>query len=127
MSNNEAIGKLRFRIDLIKQEDVEQAYLGFDVLEQYRVIASRWADSRPINRGHQFLTTRNIEDANTHAFFIRYDDDFVHRGLVDHIRFDNRMYEIQNFVTERERDRFLRLECRILGDPSSEYNIIELP
>ncbi len=118
-----AIGRLRFRIDLIKQSDAPQANTDGTTTETYMIIATRWADSRPMGAGHQFLTTRNIQDANTHSFWIRHEDQFDNRGKIDHVRFDGRMYEIQNIVLEFERIRFLKLESRILGDPASDYNI----
>jgi SPP1 family predicted phage head-tail adaptor len=121
------IGRLRFRIDLIKQADAPSANSDGTTTEDYQIIDTRWGDSRPMGAGHQFLTTRNIQDSNTHAFWIRFEPRFENRGLIDHIRFDGRMYEIQNVVTEFERDRFLKLECRILGDPSTEYTILPAP
>tara|TARA_R100001198_G_C5169327_1_gene170866 strand:+ start:456 stop:824 length:369 start_codon:yes stop_codon:yes gene_type:complete len=118
------IGRLRFRLDLIKQNDSPFSNDDGITTEAYNIIETRWGDSRPMGSGHQFYTTRNQQDAATHVFWIRYEEQFDNRGKIDHIRFDGKMYEIQNFVTEFERSRFLRLECRILGDPSSEYNIV---
>ncbi len=121
-------GKLEFRIDLIKKQDAALTTSGSTQVN-YQIIAQRWADSRPIGerQGHQFLSSRNISETNTHAFIIRHEDQFDNRGKVDHIQFRGRMYEIQNVVTERERDRFLKLESRMLGDPSSEFNIVAAP
>jgi SPP1 family predicted phage head-tail adaptor len=118
------IGRLKFRIDLIKQSDSPMSNDDGITVEAYNIIATRWADSRPMGAGHQFLSTHNIQDSNTHAFWIRYEPQFENRGEVDHIRYDGRMYEIQNVVTEFERDRFLKLESRILADDLSNYNII---
>lgn len=120
-------GKLEFRIDLIKkQDDVIDTAGGTQVI--YQIIAQRWANSKPIEaKGHQFLSTRNIAEINTHLFIIRHEDQFDNRGKVDHIQHKGKMYEIQNVVTERERDRFLKFESRLLGDPSSEFNIIAIP
>jgi SPP1 family predicted phage head-tail adaptor len=118
-------GKLEFRIDLIKKLDGVTTDDGSSATA-YQILATRWANSKPIGQrqGHQFLTTRNIEETNTHDFWIRHEDQFDNRGKVDHIRFKGRLYQIQNIVTERERDRFLKLESRILGDPSSDFNIL---
>jgi len=121
-------GKLEFRIDLIKKNDDITDTAGGTVTE-YQIIATRWANSKILGerQGHQFLSTRNIAETNTHEFIIRHEDQFDNRGKIDHIQFKGRLYEIQNVVTERERDRFLKLECKILGDPSSEFNVIAIP
>ncbi len=117
------IGRLRFRVDLIKQSDAADANDNGTTTETFTVIETRWANPKPMGKGHQVLSTRNDEDANTHAFWIRFEEQFDSRGKIDHIRFDGKMYEIQNFVTEFERNRFLKLECRMLSDDASEYNI----
>ena len=120
-------GKLEFRIDLIKKQDAVLTTAG-DTQIKYQIIATRWANSKPINtRGHQFLSTRNINETSTHEFIILHEDQFDNRGKVDHIRLKGRLYEIQNVVTERERDRYLKLESRILADPTTPLNIVPIP
>lgn len=121
-------GKLEFRIDLIKKQDTVLTTAG-DTQIKYQIIASRWANSKPIGnrQGHQFLSTRNIAETNTHVFIILHEDQFDNRGKIDHIRHKGRLYEVQNVVTERERDRYLKLETRILADPVTPLNIVPAP
>lgn len=121
-------GKLEFRIDLIQKQDDATIDTAGTTQVKYQIIATRWANSKPMKAsGHQFLSTRNIADANTHLFIIRHEDQFDNRGKIDHIRHKSRLYEIQNVVTERERDRFLTFECRLLADPTTPLNIVAAP
>ena len=120
-------GKLEFRIDLIKKQDTVSGTAGATQID-YQIIAQRWADDDPKKAsGHRVLSTRNINEANTDLFEIRYEEQFDNTGKIDHIRHKGRMYEIKNVVIERSRDRFLLLESQLLGDPSSEFNIIAIP
>ena len=121
-------GKLEFKIDLIKKQDSSTTVSGSTKVNYQIIVAKRWANSKIIGerQGHQFLTTKNIQETSTHKFIVRYNATFDNRGKVDHIQFRDQLYEIQNVVTERERERFLIFECRMLGD-SSNFNIVPIP
>jgi len=122
------VGQLRDCIDLLKQVD---AMLDNDATqdEYYQtVIEGEWAYAKPFNSGAQYLTTRNVEDRVTHKFWIRFDEDLQNRGVIDHLTFDGRMFEIQNIVLDAEEIRFIVLECRELGliedpNPENTYDI----
>ena len=117
------IGQLRNCVKLLKQVNQPIDNDGGEDEEFYNTIDERFADVVPISAGSRNFTTRNVSDTSTHQVWIRHDEAIENRGIIDHLVFKDRMFEIQNIVTDNEDIRFLVLECRDLGlvvDPDSD-------
>ena len=117
------IGQLRNCVKLLKQVNQPIDNDGGEDEEFYNTIDERFADVVPISAGSRNFTTRNVSDTSTHQVWIRHDETIENRGIIDHLVFKDRMFEIQNVVTDNEDIRFLVLECRDMGlvvDPDSD-------
>lgn len=116
-------GQLRNCVKLLKQVNQPLTNDGGEDEEFYNTIDERFADVVPISAGSRNFTTRNVSDNSTHQVWIRHDETLENRGIIDHLVFKDRMFEIQNVVLDNEDIRFMILECRELGlvvDPDAE-------
>lgn len=119
-------GQLRDCIDLLKQDNRPiDNDSGKDEEFYQTIIAEDFALMKDIksNPGARYLTTKNTENGPTHNVWIRYDEDILNRGIVDHLTFDGRMFEVQNVKADDEVQRFLVLQVRELGITDATYDI----
>jgi len=123
------IGELNHCIELLKQINEPVDNPSGEDEEFYQVIIDdEYAATDVISAGARYLTTRNTDEAATHRFWIYFDGDIADRGIIDHLTFDGRMFEIQNIVLDNEDIAFLILEVRELGrivdpDANNTYDI----
>lgn len=121
------IGQLRECVRLFKQNDEPEDNPSGNDREFYVEIAARYAAVDPIGSGARYLRQANLSDGSTHQIWIRHDEDLENRGIIDHVIFKDRMFEIMNIIIEKEADRFLILEVRELSLVGDRYDLVELP
>jgi head-tail adaptor len=122
----EVLGKLRFRIQLLKQETIALSNDSAATSEALVFKQSRKADARDLGDGPRHLSSHNKAEGTTHQFICRYNVTLLNRGLADHILHDGRIFEIMNVKQGRERQRFIAFTCKELG-PESQYTITGQP
>lgn len=117
-----AIGRYRFRGDLILQTDSANSNSDSILNQVWTVVATVWMEILPV-RQSAYLTNRNTAEAGTHKAYIRYNPLYQDKGKIDHIRHDNRLFKVIGVSVNQERERFIEFDLRELG-ASSTYNIV---
>ena len=120
------VGDMRDRI-LIRQRGIGVPTFDnpakFD--EDYKTIASVWAKVKTNVSGKQMFDGVNAASgggiilSSTHVFTIRYRDDITSENVVD---YKGENYEINRVVNPEERNMYLELYCKLLGDRGLEAN-----
>lgn len=120
------VGDMRDRI-AIRQRDINTP--DFDnsakFEETYKTIATVWAKVKTNISGKQIFdgvnegTGGGITLSSTHVFTIRYREGITSEHRVNY-KDDN--YEIKRIVNPEERNMYLELNCKLLGDRKSEAN-----
>ena len=120
----ERIGKLRFRLVLLKQVDKAAGQTTSAIVKEYQTIATRDGDIRDF-KGAQLFDTKNTSDALTDEIVIRFESQFNSRAKITHVfhASEEVVYEIQEVRLIRHRKRFLKLKCVHRG-VSSKFNIV---
>lgn len=117
-----AIGRYRFRGDLIKKSDTPNSNSDSILNQAWTVVATVWMEIMPVS-GTMYLTNRNINSETTHRAQIRYNPVYEDGGKIDHVRHDNRLFKVISTKVKSERNRFIEFELKELG-ASSSYNIV---
>jgi len=125
MAKAQAIGRLRFRLQLLIQADTAAGQNTSSKVKTYTEVATRDGDSKLLRGAHHFKT-KNTEETLTHEFIIRYEDQFKNRSKITHIHDRGDVYEIMQAGVVDSRKRYLSLKCVLRGD-ASVFNIIALP
>lgn len=93
--------------------------------ETYKTIAAVWAKVKTNISGKRIFDGVNDEQgggiilSSTHIFTIRYRDGITSENVVDY-KGDN--YKINRVVNPEERNMYLELYCKLLGDRELEAN-----
>jgi len=120
----ESIGKLRFRLALLKQVDKAGGQTSAAIVKEYQTVATVWGDIRDFKGAHVF-NEKNTDEALTDVVVIRHNAAFNNRSKITHVfnATEDIVYEIQEIRLIRHRKRFLKLKCVHRGE-SSSFNII---
>ena len=120
------VGDMRDRI-LIRERSVSAP--DFDnsakATETYKTIASVWAkvvtnvSGKKIFDGVNEDTGGGILLSSTHIFTIRYMEGITSEHVVD---YKGENYEINRVVNPEERNMYLQIYCKLLGDRTKEAN-----
>lgn len=121
-----AVGDMRDRI-LIRQRDIGGP--DFDspakLKEGYKTIAAVWCKVKTNISGKQVFdgvnetTGGGVILSSTHVFTIRYREGITSENVVD---YKGEYYEIVRVVNPEERNMYLELNCKLLGDKTLEAN-----
>ena len=93
--------------------------------ETYKTIASTWAKLTTNVSGKKFFDGVNTDTgggiilSSTHVFTIRYRDGITSENVVD---YKGENYKINRVVNPEERNMYLELHCKLLGDRELEAN-----
>lgn len=120
------VGDMRGRISL-RQRDV--AVPDFDnpakFEEAYKTIAIVWCKVKTNPIGRDEFTDVNIStgggvfSSSTHVFTMRYREGITTQNVVS---YKDENYKINRIVNLEERDMYLELHCKVLGDETLEAN-----
>jgi len=115
----ENIGKLRFRLTLLKQADTAAGKTTSLIVKNYEPIATVWGDVRPFKGSHYFKS-KNTDEAMTDEIVIRYNAAYDRRSKITHVyhELESVVFEVDESMTKRHRNRFLILRCIDRGDSS---------
>ena len=120
----ESIGKLRFRLQLLKQVDEPLNAATAALKKEYTIVATRWGDIRDFKGAHVFQD-KNTSEALTDDIIIRHEAAFNNRKKITHVHhaIEDVVYEIQEIRLVRHRQRFLKLKCVHRGT-AAKFNIV---
>ena len=123
-----AVGDMRDRIS-IRQRDV--AIPDFDnpakFDEAYKTIAVVWCKVTTNASGRELFDEVNVSTGGgfvqsaTHIFTIRYRDDITITSE-NIVSYKGENYKIKRVINLEERDMYLVLPCKVLGDETLEAN-----
>ena len=124
MARAESIGKLRFRLVLLKQTTKAGGKTTSLTVKEYQTVATRWGDIRDFKGAHVFQQ-KNTSEALTDEIVIRYDTAFDSRSKITHVHHaeEDVVYEIQEVRLIRHRKRFIKLKCVHRGS-ASNFDIV---
>ena len=120
------VGDMRDRI-LIKERALSTP--DFDnpakFSEAYKTVAAVWAKVKTNVSGRQIFDGVDAETgggillSSTHVFTIRYRGGVTSENVID---YKGENYEIKRIVNPEERNMYLELHCKLLGDRELEAN-----
>lgn len=84
-SSAQRIGRLRFRLDLLKKNMTSQGNLAERFNAEWNTVVQRDGDIQP-TRGARYWQNRNVEDNITHLITVRYEESLEDRGRISYIR-----------------------------------------
>ena len=93
--------------------------------EAYKTIATLWCKVKTNQSGRDEFSDVNVSTgggillSSTHVFTIRYMDNITSENVVEY-KGDN--YEINRIINPEERNMYLELNCKVLGDRELEAN-----
>ena len=118
----QAVGRLRFRFDLILQEDSVSSNANSNLIQKLTKKFTRWGNLTDVDGG-RYLFTRNVNSATTHFSEIRYEAQFDNNSKLTQVQHKGRLFKILNSRILDERDRRLVFELQEMGN-SSTYNVV---
>lgn len=121
-----AVGDMRDRIDVRKRDISAPDFdspAGFG--ESYNTLFSAWCKVKTNVSGRDSFDGVNEDTgggvilSSTHTFTIRFRDGVTSENVV---QFKGNNYKINRIVNPEERNEYLELHCKVLGDRELEAN-----
>lgn len=114
-----SIGDLRERISFYSRDIKSPVFNSAKFTETYTLIADRWASVSSARTAQQFFNNVNVDSQPTHTFVIRFLENIT---TETRIKWKDKNYEILLVINFEDRDEFLELHSKLLGDDTLEAN-----